>query len=256
MTDPIPAATVIIVRDQPNGYEVLMVERHAQLAFAGGAAVFPGGRIDEDDHRIAASARISETPAGLESFDAAARVAAMRESLEETGIAIGIDELPLHRWAAWRAALHSGEPFSEILMSERLRLNLGSLTPFARWLPPSRRLSRIFDTRFYIARAPEDAPTPFLPDGRETTRIFWTRPQDMLESAVKGGARIIFPTRRNLERLAVHADYAALEAHARSITVRTIQPQTEEAEGRHWLVIPDDQGYPLTREPLDSAERE
>src|SRR3546814_13733484 len=82
-------------------------------------------------------------------------------------------DLPLHRWADWRAALHSGKPFSEMLMAEGLRLNLGSLTPFARWLPPSRRLSRIFDTRFYIARAPEDAPTPFLPDGRETTRIFW-----------------------------------------------------------------------------------
>src|SRR3546814_1354736 len=66
MTDPIPAATVIIVRDQPNGYEVLMVEWHAQLAFAGGAAVFPGGRIDEDDHLIAASAPISEASAGLE----------------------------------------------------------------------------------------------------------------------------------------------------------------------------------------------
>src|SRR3546814_17356023 len=64
MTDPIPAATVIIVRDQPNGYEVLMVERHAQLAFAGGAAVFPGGRIKEDDHLIAASAPISEASAG------------------------------------------------------------------------------------------------------------------------------------------------------------------------------------------------
>src|SRR3546814_7154966 len=129
-----------------------------------------------------------------------------------------------------------------------------SLTPFARWLPPSRRLIWIFDTRFYIARAPEDAPMPFLPDGRETTRIFWTRPQDMLESAGQGAAQIIFPTRRNLERLAVHADYAALEAHARSITVRTIQPRTEEAEGRRWLVIPDDQGYPLTREPLDRSE--
>src|SRR3546814_17999263 len=84
MTDPIPAATVIIVRDQPNGYEVLMVERHAQLAFAGGAAVFPGGRIDEDDHLIAASAPISETSAGLERLDAAARLAAMRASLESS----------------------------------------------------------------------------------------------------------------------------------------------------------------------------
>src|SRR3546814_17188752 len=114
----------------------------------------------------------------------------MRESLEETGIAIGVDGLPLHRWADWRAALHSGKPFSEMLMAEGLRLNLGSLTPFARWLPPSRRLSRIFDTRFYIARAPEDAPTPFLPDGRETTRIFWTRPQDMLESASSEERRV------------------------------------------------------------------
>src|SRR3546814_20923851 len=77
----------------------------------------------------------------------------------------------------------------------------------------------------------------------------------MLESAGQGAARIICPTRRNLERLAVHADYAALEAHARSITVRNIQPRTEEAEGQRWLVIPDDQGYPLTREPPDSAER-
>src|SRR3546814_2632758 len=156
MTDPIPSATGIFVRDQPNGYEVLRVERHAQLSFAGGAAVFPGGRIDEDDHRIAASAPISEASAGLERLDAAARIAAMRESLEETGIAIGVDGLPLHRWADWRAALHSGKPFSEMLMAEGLRLNLGSLTPFARWLPPSRRLSRIFDTRFYIARAPEE----------------------------------------------------------------------------------------------------
>src|SRR3546814_4874917 len=49
MVDAIPAATVIIVRDLPGGHEVLMIERHTQLAFAGGAAVFPGGRIDDDD---------------------------------------------------------------------------------------------------------------------------------------------------------------------------------------------------------------
>src|SRR3546814_18630125 len=111
-------------------------------------------------------------------------------------------------------------------------------TPCARGLPPSRMLSRICDSRFYSARAPEGAPTPFLPDGSETTRIFWTRPQDMLESAGQGAARIIFPTRRNLERLAVHADYAALEAHASSITVRNIPPRTAAAGAQRWLVIP------------------
>src|SRR3546814_17502625 len=106
----------------------------------------------------------------------------MRESLEETGIAIGVDGLPLHSWAVWSAALHSGKPFSEMLMAEGLRLNLCSLTPFARWMQPSRRMSRIFATRFYIARAPEDAPILFLPDGRAQHRNFWTHPHERTAS--------------------------------------------------------------------------
>src|SRR3546814_11578053 len=89
MVDAIPAATVIIVRDLPRGHEVLMIERHTQLAFAGGAAVFPGGRIDDDDRRIAALPDICAIPSNVETDDAAGRIAAIRESLEETGLAVG-----------------------------------------------------------------------------------------------------------------------------------------------------------------------
>ena len=43
----IHAATVILLRDGGSGPEILMVERGEQLAFAGGALVFPGGRVDQ-----------------------------------------------------------------------------------------------------------------------------------------------------------------------------------------------------------------
>ena len=83
----IPAATVVIYRHGTGGgpAEVLMVERSHTMRFAGGAAVFPGGRVDPADRELAAM--IGE---GLDPDDAAGRVAAIRETLEETGLAVGI----------------------------------------------------------------------------------------------------------------------------------------------------------------------
>lgn len=254
MPEIIPAATVIIVRDQPDGHQVLMVERHAQLAFAAGAAVFPGGRIDEDDRRIARVSEISGLLGSTDPDEAAARIAAIRESLEETGVAVGINQPAEHKLGQWRAALHQGTLFSDILAAERLSLDLESLTPFARWVP-DRAHVRNYDTRFYLTKAPGNIPSPGEADGKETTRIFWARPQDMLNEANHGRARIIFPTRRNLERLAAHSDHAALDIHARSIPVRKITPWVEERDGEQWLRIPDDLGYPTVRELLESALR-
>ena len=45
----IPAATVLIVLDIPDGLEVFMVVRHHQIDFASGALVFPGGKVDNAD---------------------------------------------------------------------------------------------------------------------------------------------------------------------------------------------------------------
>jgi len=83
----IPAATVVIFRNAAdNGApELLMVQRSREMRFAGGAAVFPGGKIDPADYelatRIAPNACLNDT---------AARIAAMRETLEETGLVIAI----------------------------------------------------------------------------------------------------------------------------------------------------------------------
>ena len=86
----IPAATVVIFRNCPRGGppELLMVQRSKGMRFAGGATVFPGGRIDPEDRKLAAQLLPDMVPE-----EAAARVAAMRETLEETGLAIAVDGL-------------------------------------------------------------------------------------------------------------------------------------------------------------------
>jgi len=83
-----PAATVVLLRDGPQSCEVLLVRRNAQLAFHGGAWVFPGGRIDASDHARGGSDPIS-----------AARHAAVREAHEEAGLIVAPNELVLvSRW--------------------------------------------------------------------------------------------------------------------------------------------------------------
>jgi 8-oxo-dGTP pyrophosphatase MutT (NUDIX family) len=72
---PIPAATVVLVRDGPDGIESLMLHRNSKLAF-GGMWVFPGGRIDPGDRE------------GAPSDDEAARRAAVREAREEAGLEV------------------------------------------------------------------------------------------------------------------------------------------------------------------------
>src|SRR5574338_499816 len=84
--DAIPAATVILVRERSSGApELLMVERAVDMAFAGGAWVFPGGRIDAADELL--GSRIGGADAG-------ARVAAVREVLEETAVPVGLAPPP------------------------------------------------------------------------------------------------------------------------------------------------------------------
>jgi 8-oxo-dGTP pyrophosphatase MutT (NUDIX family) len=84
----IPAATVVVVRDQPDGLEVLMLRRNSKLAF-GGMWVFPGGRVDPGD--LESGEREDEL--------AAARRAAVREALEEAGLNLDPDAMvPLAHW--------------------------------------------------------------------------------------------------------------------------------------------------------------
>ncbi len=244
----IPAATLVVFRDAGDGPpELLFVERAKAMAFAGGALVFPGGRVDPGDHALAAVL-------GTGDAESAARIAAVRETIEEAGLPIGLSPMPSPTaFYQMRAALHAGTAFGEALTDAAVGLDLDALEYFARWRPAHAH-ARIFDTRFYLARLPAGAPEAQV-DATENVRLFWATAADVLAEADAGRATIIFPTRRNLERLAQLADFAAAVEHARAHPVRTVTPWTETRDGVEHLCIPHDLGYPITSEPISDAVR-
>ena len=253
MTDPapnssIPAATLILLRAASAGPpEILMVERAKAMAFAGGALVFPGGRVDPGDHALASLM-------GRDNDDTAARIAAIRETIEEVGLAIGLSPAPSTAiLATLRTTLHAGMSFAQVLADANVQIDVDALAYFARWLP-AHAAARVFDTRFYIARLPDDAPAPRV-DATENVRLFWSTAADVLADADAGRVTIIFPTRRNLERLAQFADVDAAFAQADRYPVRTVTPWIEARGGIDHLCIPDDLGYPITAERLTDAVR-
>ncbi len=155
--------------------------------------------------------------------------------------------------AMLRHSLHAGTGLGPALDAAGLALDPAQLVPFARWRPNHPHM-RIFDTRFYLARLPEGAPEPVV-DDTENVRVFWMSAQGVLDEADAGRARIIFPTRRNLERLAQFDSFDAAAAHAAAIPVRTVTPWMEERGGETHLCIPDDLGYPVTSESVTNAQR-
>jgi 8-oxo-dGTP pyrophosphatase MutT (NUDIX family) len=245
LPEPIPAATLVLMRagDPP---ELLLMERASTLAFAAGALVFPGGRIEPGDHEAA--------KAFPEVDDAAARIAAIRETIEETGIAAGLEPASdASTVAALREGLAAGAPFSALLDEAGLGLDLAALTPFARWCPNFRETRR-FDTLFFLAEAPPDSPSASA-DATEAVRTFWASASHVLREVDEGCAHVIFPTRRNLERLARFASIGEARADAALHPVRQITPWIEERGGRPHVCIPADAGYPVTSEPLETARR-
>lgn len=245
----IPAATLVIMRPSPSGAdEILMVKRSTSMAFAAGAVVFPGGRVDPDDYDVARRYGF----AGDEE-DGAARVAALRETLEETGLVIGWPELAEQDAPDVRQALLNGALLSDILAARGERIILDSLVPFARWCPNFKE-ARTFDTRFYAVAAPAHHAELSVEEA-EHSHIFWSSAPDTLAMADRGEVSIIFPTRRNLERLAQESDFSSFSNHAGQFPVELITPWIEQRSGGAHLCIPPNLGYPVTSEPFERAKR-
>ncbi len=252
LPDPIPAATLVIFRKGRDGPEpeLLMVVRSSAMSFAGGAAVFPGGRVDPADRDLAARLFPHQ-----DAEDSAHRIAAIRETLEETGLAIGLrGDLDAARAAEARITALDHQALAPVLESFGLTLDLAALTPFARWLPLGLAHSRIFDTRFYLADLGTGA-VDVAVDAIENTRLFWVSAREALAMAERGEIAIIFPTRRNLERLAQFASFAEARAHAEATPIVTITPHVDETGDVPLLRIPEGAGYPVTTEPLTSLRR-
>ncbi|MEP2551000.1 MAG: NUDIX domain-containing protein, partial [Marinomonas sp.] len=248
----IPAATVVIFRDNKAGDapEILMQIRSKTMKFAGGMAVFPGGRVDDADFALAETQDF-----GMPVDEAAHQIAAVRETLEETGLAIGLTgEVTAARAKAACARLHEVKALAPILEEFGWTLDLAQFTPFARWNPQNERIPRVYDTRFYLANV-GTGDVEIEADNSETTRLFWVTAQGALDMAEAREIKLIFPTRRNLERLALFANFGEAKAQAEAIPVKTIIPQVDDRNDKPMLTIMEDAGYPITSELLETVMR-
>jgi 8-oxo-dGTP pyrophosphatase MutT (NUDIX family) len=241
--DAVPAATLILVRDCPDAPELLMVERAQGMAFAAGALVFPGGRIDEADRELGEAQGIDP-----------AAVAAIRETIEETAVPVGLSPAPdAGVTRALQDSLIAEAPFAETLQTRGIELDASTLTPFARWVPKFHAVRR-FDTLFFVAKCPEGDWQPRTIEG-ECSGACWVTAAEVLERDRRGEARLIFPTRRNLERLALHDSFEEIRADALSHPIEPVTPWVEEREGERFITIPSHLGYPVTEERLEGLWR-
>ena len=246
----IPAATLVIFRDAAEGApELLMVRRSNNMVFAAGAVVFPGGRVDADDHYLA-----KVFGNDMDENEAAARVAAIRETLEETGVPIAIEgDLAEATVAKARREILEGADFSEVIAANGWQIILDKLESFARWCPAHKH-ERIFDTRFYLADGRHYKGAVTMSDG-ENSHAFWTSAQAMIDRADAGESHIIFPTRRNLERLALFSNFDEAVEQARAHPIKAITPYFETVNGVDSLSIESGLGYPVTSEGLETIQR-
>lgn len=249
--EPKPAATILLLRDQPE-FQVLMVKRHHQIDFASGALVFPGGKTHAGDTDPA----WAEHTVGWHAFDdvqRTLRIGAIREAFEEAGILLAEHHDGAHFAAACdptvREAVDRGEVhFLDVVRELGVRLRLDALSVFARWITPTMMPKR-FDTWFYAVRAPADQVAAC--DGRETVDAEWIAPQEILRLAEAGERTVIFPTRMNVQLLAEAQSAEDCVVRAESRTLVTVLPQVERRPEGAVLVLPPDAGYGVVAEPME-----
>ena len=268
---PVPArdaATIMLVRDSASDegptLEVCMLQRHLNSDFVGGAYVFPGGKVDEEDRTPAAEeacALRSDAEAsamlGVDAGGLAFWVAALRECFEEAGVLLayqgekGIredtlvnahDPETLHRLAALRVALNAGEVrFLDACRGEGLRLATDRVHYFSHWITPEPAPKR-YDTRFFVAALPSGQ-VP-IHDDHETVDTVWVRPDDALARAKAGEFDLIFPTMKNLEAISRFATSGDLLAAAAAVErVPTVLPRVVADERGFRILLPGDPGY-------------
>lgn len=252
---PAPAASVLLLRDEP-AFEVLMVARDEKSAFAGGALVFPGGRVDPGDSAgawVGLSTGLSD-----DRRIAAAQIASIREAFEEAGIllarnAAGDIISAAHTQALnnWRDRIERNDLlFLDLIRREKLTLACDALHLFSHWVAPP-GLHRRFDTLFFAARFPEGQIV--LEDGNEATDALWISPRDALAARQNGGRKIIFPTACNLGLLSRSENAAQAFNFAGRRPIPPVTPAVVDRDGKRYLRIPADLGYPVTEEALDFA---
>ncbi len=264
-----PAASILLMRETPkqdlNPLEVFMVMRHHQIDVASGALVFPGGKVEKQDsadalanfYPHACQTRLTSSP--LYQNQLGFKVAAIREAYEETGVLFarqqGEKELiganALAQLKHYKEALVNEEITLAVMLAEqKLSLATDLLLPYAHWITPKMAPKR-FDTHFFIALAPQDQVA--LHDGEESVDSLWIAPQTLLKEADEGRWKIVFPTRMNIEKLALMDSFQSIKTQVEKFPPITIEPKFVDLDGEKFLCIPEEAGYPQWKVSIDKV---
>ena len=197
---PRPAATVLLLRDASDGFQVLMTRRSATASFAPGAYVFPGGALDAADGSPRAH-RVSQVRDGQSPEQRAFSVAAIREAFEELGVLLayrGDGALATGRDVAALDRSNDADFLAQI-DAGGYRLAVDQVWWLCHWIT-DRDLPKRFDARFFVARMPPGQ-TPEADEGEQFEPV-WVSPREALDRHEAGSFSMIFPTIRTLRRLA------------------------------------------------------
>ena len=240
------AASLLLLRDGPEGLEVLMLRRAERAGDAGsGAAVFPGGLLDPRDraahgHCIgsddaALSARMGLAEGGLDYA-----VAALRETFEEVDLLLVDGSFDSAALQPWRQRLQQGQAgMAECCADTGLRLDLRGLHCFSHWLTPPGAPKR-FDTRFFAVRAPDEQTA--RADGREAQALMWLTPQAAL--ARQRDLKLLPVTLRTLQDLSRWPDaQTALAAIAARSEFPLMMPRRAIGPQGPRAVLPDEHAH-------------
>jgi 8-oxo-dGTP pyrophosphatase MutT (NUDIX family) len=198
---PLPAASVIVLRDRP--LEVLMLRRHAGASFMPNAWVFPGGIAEPLDSELAGGDLLN-----------AMKIAALRETFEEAGVWLGA---PLAGAEEKRKLLLAGKLTIRELLAEA-PADLGQLVWTSRWITPV-GVPKRFDTYFFLAKVGRDIVASA--EQNEAVDVVWIAPEEALAAT---DMKMVFPTLRNLEALTGFENADALMESRRGATIEPIEP--------------------------------
>ena len=236
------AATVLALRDTDDGPQVFMVRRDSRMGFLGGAHVFPGGAVDAKDCEpsvFAITTGFDEAGplARLHADEDRARgllIAAARELFEESGILLARSEdgqwVDLEiagprtaRLRHGRAELSNrGGDFGRLMADEHLRIDLSGMRFFGHWITPDREKKR-FDTRFFLARAPERQSARHC--DIESSAGEWMTAREVFARYRAREIELVPPTIASLERLSVFDSVDAALAAYSGAEIPCIQPK-------------------------------
>ena len=236
MIEPKPAATVILARDNGNGYEVLLLQRTHEAVFMPGVYVFPGGAVDDADRSPDLAALVDDLDdaaanrmLGVERGGLSYLLAAIRECFEEAGLLLAGGPLQDIDLDGWRDRVGAdAAQLAELCRSRSLRLHAAGLAYLSHWITPPGPPRR-YDTRFFVARAP--AGQEARHDGQETVNHLWIAPGEALERNRRGLLPLRSPTIRTLRTLARFGSTAEVMAHAHGPAPKRELPSID-ADGR------------------------